>query len=333
MNCPSLHHGGQLRQAARQYGIPLADWLDLSTGIAPWSLPLPEIPPRVWNRLPETEDGLEQAARYYYGCSSLAVLPGSQAAIQLLPRLRPPGRTGILSPCYAEHALRWQQAGHQVIPLAPDSLENGLPDGLDVLVVVNPNNPTGRQLLPRQLLDWHQELARRGGWLVVDEAFIDCTPQLSLASATPQPGLIVLRSPGKFFGLAGARLGFMLAEPALCQTLEQALGPWPVSGPSRWLARQLLEDRPGQQRQRQRLQQASQRLARLLQQHGLPPRGGTALFQWRPEPAAAPLCDWLARQAILVRPFDNPPALRLGLPADARGWARLEQALSGWPSP
>ncbi|MDH0098608.1 aminotransferase class I/II-fold pyridoxal phosphate-dependent enzyme, partial [Pseudomonas sp. GD04158] len=209
-----LEHGGRLRAAAQRYGIPLEDWLDLSTGIAPYGWDLPPVPAQAWARLPEINDGLEAAARDYYGAASLLPVAGSQAAIQALPRLRTHSNVGILAPTYAEHAAAWRREGHRITKLSEGSVHRALPQ-LDVLLVVNPNNPTGRLIEPARLLDWHDELAERGGWLVVDEAFIDCTPQHSLAAYSDMPGLIVLRSFGKFFGLAGLRLGFVLAAQAL----------------------------------------------------------------------------------------------------------------------
>ncbi|MBB3104266.1 threonine-phosphate decarboxylase CobD [Azomonas macrocytogenes] len=324
-----LEHGGRLHQAARRYGITRADWLDLSTGIAPYSLALPDIPLTAWARLPEPDDELEAAARSYYNAASLLPVAGSQTAIQALPRLRAPSRVGILAPCYAEHAQAWQRAGHELIQLDEQNLPAAL-DTLDVLLVVNPNNPSGRLLAPERLLEWQAWLARRGGWLIVDEAFMDCTPQASLARQTGLPGLIVLRSFGKFFGMAGARLGFVLGEKSLLEALNEQLGPWPIAGPTRVIACAQLQDAVGQHRQRERLHSDGQRLADLLTQHALPPAGGCALFQWLRHPQAAELHATLARQGILTRLFHAPSSLRLGLPPDVAGWARLEQALTGW---
>jgi len=210
----ALEHGGRLRQASAQYGIPLADWLDLSTGINPNGWPVPPISAAAWSHLPEEEDGLLEAAQTYYGTPSLLPVAGSQAAIQALPRLRPPGRVGIPAPGYAEHGKAWLAAGHRVVPFDP---RTGPPDGLDVILLIHPNNPTGQTYAPDRLLAWHRRLAERDGWLVVDEAFIDATPTLSLAIQGPLQGLVVLRSLGKFFGLAGARVGFVLAHEDLLQ--------------------------------------------------------------------------------------------------------------------
>lgn len=323
-----LEHGGRLRAAAQRYGIALSDWLDLSTGIAPYHLPLPDISPSAWARLPEPDDGLEAAAVDYYGARAVLPVAGSQSAIQALPRLRGSARVGIVSPCYAEHAEAWRRAGHRVVELCEASVPRAL-EQLDVLVVVNPNNPTGQLIAPQRLLAWHRDLAAYGGWLVVDEAFMDCTPQHSLAGHSHLPGLIVLRSFGKFFGLAGARLGFVLAHAGLQRALAELLGPWTVNGPTRQLGAALLGDRPAQQHQRECLHADGQRLADLLRRHGLAPLGGCALFQLWLSDDAELLHDFLARRGIFTRLFKRPAGVRFGLPTDA-GWSRLDHALQAF---
>ncbi|WP_407311521.1 threonine-phosphate decarboxylase CobD [Pseudomonas sp. nanlin1] len=322
-----LEHGGRLAKAARDYGIEVADWLDLSSGLSPWAWPIPPIPERAWARLPETDDGLEAAACAYYGVPQVLPVPGSQAAIQALPRLRRSGRVGVLSPCYAEHAEAWRRAGHRVREVSEEEVDYFIPS-LDVLVVVNPNNPTGRLLSQETLLAWHARLRERGGWLVVDEAFMDTAPHASVAQQADRSGLIVLRSFGKFFGLAGVRLGFSVAEPRLLQLLAEHVGPWAVSGPTRVLGQACLIDFAGHGRQIQRCQQAAERLVHTLTQHGLAPSGGCALFQWRLDERAVQIHAFMARRGILLRLFDNPLSLRFGLPGDAADWVRLEAALA-----
>ncbi len=324
-----LEHGGRLRKAALEYGIAEADWLDLSSGLAPWSFPVPDIPLRAWARLPETDDGLEQAACDYYGAAQVLPVAGSQMAIQLLPRLRRAGKVGVLSPCYAEHAEAWRRNGYIVREVLESEVDFFL-DSLDVLVVVNPNNPTGLSLTPARLLDWHARLAQRGGWLVVDEAFMDNTPHLSLAPFANQIGLIVLRSFGKFFGLAGVRLGFVLAERKLLKLLAEQVGPWAVSGPTRVLGQACLTDTDGHTRQRIRTDEAGERLALLLEQYGFKPQGGCALFQWLITECAEALHEFMARRGILLRLFTHNSSLRFGLPADEADWQRLEQALEAY---
>jgi cobalamin biosynthetic protein CobC len=322
-----LEHGGRLLQAAQRYGIPRERWLDLSTGINPIAWQSAAAPVSSWNRLPEEEDGLGVAAATYYGANALLPVCGSQAAIQALPRLRARrSRVGVPELGYNEHAHRWQQAGHEVVPLPIGSFQSTLGD-LDVLVVSNPNNPTGERITAEQLLEWHARLSSRGGWLVVDEAFGDATPENSVARFTDREGLIVLRSLGKFFGLAGARVGFVLAQDRTVRTLSEWLGPWSVAGPSRWVARAALEDRDWQLTTRARLRSDSQRLADVLAGNGLQATGGCDLFQWVKTDRALQIQDALAHKGILTRYFASVPSLRFGLPASPEHWQRLEAAL------
>lgn len=323
-----FHHGGRLHEAIALFGHPREAWLDLSTGINPRGWPVPPLPPSLWRRLPEEEDGLETAARRYYRTESILPVAGSQAAIRILPTLRPRCRVGILEPTFSEHASAWRRAGHDVRPLGPTPKTTELAD-LDVLVVVNPNNPTGHHHPTWRLLAWHRLLAAKGGWLVVDEAFMDCTPDDSLTSFSHRPGLIVLRSLGKFFGLAGARVGFVGAAPELILQMKASMGPWAVANPARWVATAALRDRAWQARTRQQLAQAGKRLAALLTRYGLPPKGGCPLFQWLPTAHAATLFEGLARRGILIRHYTRPGGVRFGLPGREQAWARLEKALAG----
>ena len=319
-----LEHGGRLARAAQEYGIPLNKWVDLSTGIHPIGYPVLPVPPECWRRLPEEEDGLQPVAAAYYGASHLIPCAGSQAAIQALPMLRPPCRVGILAPTYAEHAHAWRQAGHTV-----QEIQEYQPEmKLDVLLVVNPNNPTGRLIAPATLLEWHAELAAKGGWMVVDEAFMDATPEHSLSGHSGMEGLVILRSLGKFFGLAGIRAGFVLAWPELLNDLREKLGPWSVPAPTRWVAQQVLADKQWQAANRIWLAGQSQQLAELLARHGLTPNGGTALFQWVCTPDAQKIHQRLAQLGILTRLFHEPSSLRFGLPENERGWAKLDYLLT-----
>ena len=318
-----LEHGGRLNAAARRHGIEPERWLDLSTGINPHGWALPAVPARAWRRLPEDDDALEAAAAAYLGCACVLATAGSQAAIQALPRLRAPSRVDVLAPSYAEHAHAWREAGHVVRAWDGTTLA----DDADVLVLVNPNNPTGACRDAAQLLRWHRALHARGGWLVVDEAYADACPSLSVAAYARAPGLIVLRSLGKFFGLAGARVGFVVAEPGLLAALRERLGPWPICGAARWLALHALRDAAWQSAARRRLLQRSARLAALLRRHRLSPAGATALFQWIPTPEASRIEYALAQRGVLVRRFAQPCGLRLGLPATESDWRRLQGAL------
>ncbi|MFP4607551.1 MAG: aminotransferase class I/II-fold pyridoxal phosphate-dependent enzyme, partial [Thiohalospira sp.] len=236
-----IEHGGNLAAARARFGEPAEGWVDLSTGINPHAFPVPEVPAPAWHRLPEGDDGLLEAAAAYYGTPELLAVPGSEAAIQLLPRLRRPGRVAVLWPTYGEHAWRWERAGHRVERVTAEELEEAA-ERAEVLVVTNPNNPDGSRFAAEDLLDWHRRLAERRGWLIVDEAFADVAPEHSLAGEAGRAGLVVLRSPGKFFGLPGARAGFVAAEAAVREALAAELGPWPVAGPTREVVRRALAD-------------------------------------------------------------------------------------------
>lgn len=322
-----LEHGGRLRRAAQRYGIPLDDWLDLSTGINPHAYPAPAIPASAWHRLPEEEDGLEAAAAAYYGSTALLPVAGSQPAIQCLPSVLPGARVSLLAPSYAEHAHAWRERRPRFFTADIDAAEAAV-DHSDIVVLVQPNNPTGAHFERARLLDWHARLAARGGWLVVDEAFIDDTPAASLVPLAGADGLVVLRSLGKFFGLAGARVGFVFGPEAVRTRLEERLGPWTIGGPARHVARVALNDTVWQAAMRERLASEGERLMQVLSAAGLGAATGPSLFKWVQRADAAQLHDALARRGILVRLFEQPASLRFGLPAGEAGWTRLEQALA-----
>lgn len=330
-----LEHGGRLLAAAQRYRIAPEDWLDLSTGIAPHAYPVPPIPPAVWQRLPEDEDGLAAIACRYYGARQVLALPGSQAAIQLLPRLRAPGVAAMLEPSYAEYAATWHAAGHDVRRFAADELPKAAGEA-DAVVICNPNNPTGQRFSRRTLLDLAQQLDARGGWLIVDEAFSDADENgeslADVAGSAAAGNVVVLRSLGKFFGLAGARVGFAIAGDAILASLAEATGPWAVAHPSRHATRAALADRDWQAAQRVRLQRDGARLHGLLAAAGLGESSGTALFRYLARDDARELHEFFALRGILLRYFARPAAVRCGLPAKETEWQRLAATLDQWSS-
>lgn len=321
-------HGGDLHQAIQRYGIPRSDWLDLSTGISPLPWPVPSLPVDVWQRLPEDDGELEAAAQDYYGVNGLPV-PGSQWAIQHLPTLFTPTRVWIAEQSYEEHRFWWQQQHalqpFQTLPAAGD-LQSG-----DIVIAINPNNPTAHFYPRQQLLELADALRHRNGWLVVDEAFMDATPEASLLpESISQRNLILLRSMGKFFGLAGIRVGFVFAHPDIRTRLQHQLGPWAISHPARRIAIDALRDTRWQQTARRHLQQQSQALTHLLcSVFPASDVNATALFvSVKAAPAQAERWqDQLARQGIWIRVFPHWNRLRFGL-ANGAGLERLKIALS-----
>ncbi|UMR32577.1 threonine-phosphate decarboxylase CobD [Massilia sp. MB5] len=322
-----LEHGGNLRDAALRFGR--SDWLDLSTGINPAWYPVPPLADQAWHRLPENDPALAAAACAFYGAPSMLPVAGTQAAIQSLPRLRAPSRVIVAAPSYAEHAHHWAQHGHAMRQVPYAELDGAVAQA-DVLVICNPNNPTGATVPASDLLRWHAQLAARGGWLVVDEAFGDTDGGNSIAAHTHLPGLIALRSIGKFFGLAGLRLGFVAAHGEILKPLADMLGPWSISGPAQQIAIAALRDHAWQELTRRQLRDSGQHLRGLLAAQGIASQG-TDLFQWWPEAQPEQFHEFMAQHGIWVRLFTQAArGIRLGLPPDEMGWQRLQTALENW---
>ena len=313
-----IEHGGTLTALRLAYPDAPTPWLDLSTGINPVPYPLPPLSPECFSRLPEPADAraLEEAAALAYGVADPArvvAAPGTELLIDLLPRLFPSAAVHVAGPTYAEHANAWARAGSALVSH----------DAADTIVLCNPNNPNGLRHSPDDLL----KRAERVSTLVVDEAFADLEdPPLSVA-AHPHPGLIVLRSFGKTYGLAGLRLGFAVASLARAAMIRDALGPWAVSGPAIAIGRRALRDRAWLVATRDRLTIESGQLDRALTRTGFRVLGGTRLFRLVETHEAPDTYDRLASRGIAVRRFeDHPTWLRFGQPGE--GMDRLREALS-----
>jgi cobalamin biosynthetic protein CobC len=332
-----IRHGGNLHEAARAFSIPLDDWLDLSTGINPVAYPVPEVPVKAWRRLPEDADGLAECAARHYGAPAALPVAGSQAAIRALPALLSSGASrvaGVAPLTYAEYAPACERAGHLVLQIDLDSPNVAETIGaLDLMIIADPNNPTTQRIGRDVLLGWREQLASHGGTLIVDEAFADAyddANDFTLAGETSREGLVVLRSVGKFYGLAGIRAGFVLAQPALLHALHEALGAWTVSGPARHAVRAAFEDRAWQHATRARLAHDSARLLGFVQSHGFAAARATPLFVWFETPHAAALQRSLAQRGVWTRLFDKhpTPSVRIGLTASDDEWRRFTEAFS-----
>lgn len=317
-------HGGDLGAAMAQFGGQAGDWIDLSTGVNRVPYPVGPLAAAAWRDLPgqAARDGLMAAAQRAYATDWPVVpLAGAQAAIQLVPSLAPGGAVRIAAPTYNEHAAALRMAGRSVDEVGTLAALSGA----GVAIVVNPNNPDGRMVSPDDL----RALAAQVGLLVVDESFADPHPDLSLLPGACPENVIVLRSFGKFYGLAGLRLGFALGAADLVGRMAGLAGPWAVSGPALEIGARALDDAAWRAASIARLGPETHRADALARTAGWGCLGGTALFRLYDTPDAAAAQARLAQARIWSRIFPYSDRwLRLGLPGTVGEWARLADALA-----
>ncbi len=326
-----FQHGGDINSARRAFPEAATPWIDLSTGINPVPYPLPPLPAELWTLLPAPGEleSLQVAAGLRYGVApdSVVAAPGAQSLIQWLPRLFSAPRVAILSPTYGGHETAWRASGAEVDPV--DSVE--ALEGARRAVLVNPNNPDGRLLPRRRVLALAQAIAARGGVTIVDESFMD----LEADSVAPDlaPSTVVLRSFGKFYGLAGLRLGFAIARPDIAARFREALGSWPISGAAIEIGRLALGDTGWLDVTRERLQVDGAWLDRQLIEAGFEIAGSAPLFRLARHAQARTRFARLCRAGVLTRPFAaREDLLRFGVPrlADRK---RVRLALEALRSP
>lgn len=326
-------HGGRV-DLARAAFPGIAQWCDLSTGIAPWSYPVVRNVDAA-ERLPDPVQvaALESAAAAFFGAETerVVAVPGSDLGMRLLGamlgRQLSGFRPAILRPGYSGHGSMWGGCPATACAIGDFGI---IAQDHDALILARPNNPDGLVAASPVLENVARALASRGGHLIVDEAFVDATPGMSLAGAE-WPGLIVLRSFGKFFGLAGLRLGFVIAPPAIGADLRALIGDWPISGPALATGLAAYRDATWHQAQREWLAIASQKLADMLNLHGIEIVGRTAFFALVCAKHRDRLFVHLAQAGVLTRPFAYAPNwLRFGLPRDDLEWAGLDEALTTW---
>ncbi|NQY97248.1 MAG: threonine-phosphate decarboxylase [Henriciella sp.] len=323
-------HGGAIDRMRRLFPAAQTPWIDLSTGINPWPYRVAETDPAMFDQLPTQSEynACRNAMAKAIGAprDSICLAPGSELLIRLLPQFISPKRVVILTPTYGDHLDVWRKAPCRVIetdtPLAQI-------DQSDAVIVCNPNNPNGQIFQPERLREAHAKLAEKSGWLIIDEAYADLSPDLSLARQGGEDGLIILRSFGKFYGLAGLRLGALVAPPWLLARMTEQLGVWPVSSGALKIGAEAYADRAWQESTRTTLKHMRRLLDEVLSAHKLEIVGGTDLFCLVCVEHAPEIWRGLAEAGIYVRRFDSlPEHLRIGLPKGENQLARLNEALS-----
>ena len=333
------YHGGRLCVARALFPNVPQPWIDLSTGINPAPYPAPRASARERNHLPESTElaRLEAVAAAAFNVddpSRVIATGGTESALRLLPYLLKVSAAIVAGPTYSSHADAWNRAGTKTSVVADTQLGE-LAVANVAVTVVNPNNPDGRLLDRQQLQALHDSLHAKRGALIVDEAFGDLEPQhsvASLAGTEHAPSMVVLRSFGKFYGLAGVRLGFVIASPALAAQLRHLLGDWPVSADALRAGLAAYADHAWAEKTRLRLKRAAQRLDKLLIASGMTIVGGTSLYRLARAPNATARFTQLISQGILARPFDyDSTLLRFGLPLAANDWRRVTDALKVQP--
>jgi cobalamin biosynthetic protein CobC len=314
-------HGGNIDAAKRQFGGE--DWIDLSTGINRVPYPVRAPNAAAWATLPTRSAmrGLcDQACETYRVAHAAAIVPlaGAQGAIQLIPHLRAPGKARVLGPTYNEHAAALIGAGWDV------EIVSNLAQiaGADLGVVVNPNNPGGQIYSPDALLALKDDVQT----LVIDESFADAMPELSCAPFAGQEGLFILRSFGKFYGLAGVRLGFAIGATKQIDRLRDMAGPWPISGPAIEIGTQALADKEWAAHTITRLRAECLRIDTIASRWDFV--GGCELFRLYSCENATDAQNQLARHRIWSRIFPwSDRLIRLGLPGCEDEWHRFETAM------
>lgn len=319
-------HGGRLDAAMARFPDAERPWVDLSTGINPVAYPFSTVPGSDPRALPLASDlaTLTRSAAAAFGMASgsITALPGSEIGLRLLDTIGLPGPTRVVVPSYGTYIAAMPDA----VSITIDDLARCSAQGGGTILLANPNNPDGRVVPPARLLAHARALGRGCGWLVIDEAFADADPASSILPLIEEDDpVLVFRSFGKFYGLAGIRLGFVCGPEAMIARLRQRLGDWPVSSAAIAIGTAAYADRAWQVETAQRLAVTAAELDAVLRRHGLDPIGDCSLFRLVKTPDAAAIFERLGRAGILTRPFDYAPTwLRFGLPRDA---GALDRAL------
>ena len=319
-----IEHGGNLDKAISFYGGKESEWIDLSTGINPNSYPIPKLSISDWRSLPtktEIKD-LESIIKSKQKISSeIIMVPGAQMAINFLPFLLKGEGTEvrILTPTYNEYNYCFTNTGFKVNSCQKfNQLFNS-----DIAIIVNPNNPDGKIYEINELF----ELSKSVKILIVDESFIDSVECDSIVNQLNEDvsNIIVIRSFGKFFGLAGLRLGYVFSGKEIIRKFKRFFGPWQISKMSVKIATIAFSDDVWIKKTKNNLNEKANAIDNLMKKINWKITGGTNLFRLYSTSNSDLAQKLLAEKFIWSRKFSySKKWIRLGIPNE-RDFKKLKK--------
>ncbi len=267
-------HGGDIYGIARELGLAPGELLDFSASINPLGFP-PGLPSALSQALAEVVHypdrrctALREELAAYHGLSPAQILVGngSTELIYLIPRALRPRRGLIVAPAFGEYDKALRAAGAEVrwhVTAEADgfTLRGPLdPGAAELVFLANPASPSGALVPPEEMAAVVRRLTARGAVAVLDEAFIDFVEEASLKHALSRvPGLMVLRSFTKFFGIPGLRLGYLLGAAELVARVGAVQEPWSVSTLAQAAGRACLAEADFMARSRRMVAEARER--------------------------------------------------------------------------
>ncbi len=319
----NIQHGGDIDLAIKKYGGQRADWIDLSTGINRTSYPWQENVKVELRDLPSNKllRSLEKAASRAYKVAEdkdTAAVQGAQQIISLLPIcLKNYNSVAILGPTYNEYEKAFKSSEIKAETVSEVSKLSSS----DIAIVVNPNNPTGKVIAEEILND----LSKKVRILIIDESF----KMFSSRRIQKFDNVIQINSLGKFFGLAGVRLGFVSGPSNFIKSVRGMLGPWPVSSIAAEIGKIALNDQAWISQMEKILLEGSDVLHRACNRKNWKLIGKTNLFHTYATSSSLKVEKQFAAHYIWIRTFDYSETwVRLGIPTSKYEWTRVRQALN-----
>jgi len=319
----NIQHGGDIDLAIKKYGGKREDWVDLSTGINGTSYPWQESINVELRNLPSNKIlmNLEKAAARAYKIAEsadTAAVSGAQQIINLLPIcLKSCNSVTILGPTYSEYEKAFKSSGIKTQTVSEVSKLSSS----DIAIIVNPNNPTGKVIADEML----EDLSKKVRILIIDESFKMFSTRRTLNFSN----IIQINSLGKFFGLAGIRLGFVSGPSDFIKAVKEMLGPWPVSSLAAEIGIVALNDRVWISEMEKLLVTESNALHEACNSRNWELVGRTSLFHTYATSSCLEVEKQFAAHGIWVRTFDYSETwVRLGIPTSENQWERVKQALN-----